>query len=86
MASIWVPKDYRLVTAKVNYYLPDFPNVLTFLFWQKVDVWRECPELKRFLEFWKCSIDGRLHSVQVGATAIHEQLPIRHASIGFQLH
>jgi len=56
---------YRLTTAEIIYHLPDHPALLQSFIWQKFDLAPDYPELRRFLDFWKNSIDGKLHSVQV---------------------
>ena len=58
--------DYRLTTAEIIYHLPDHPDLLQSFIWQKLDVAPDYPELRRFLEFWSRSIEGKLHSVRVG--------------------
>ncbi len=35
--------------------------------WQDYDLQPEFPHLRKFLDFWQKSLDGRLHSVQAGA-------------------
>jgi uncharacterized protein Usg len=58
-------QDYRLTTAQIFYHLPDHPAFLQWFLWQHLDVAPDFPELKRFLDFWERSIDGKLHSVRV---------------------
>jgi uncharacterized protein Usg len=59
-------RERRLTTAEIIYHLPDHPDVLQSFIWQKLDVAPDFPELRRFLEFWSRSIEGRLHSVKIG--------------------
>jgi uncharacterized protein Usg len=59
-------RDYRLTTAEIIYHLPDQPEVLQSFIWQRLDSAPDFPELRRFLEFWSRTIEGRLHSVRVG--------------------
>ena len=63
-------RDYRLTTAEILYHLPDHPAVLQSFVWQKLDLAPQYPELHRFLDFWRKSIEGRLHSVRVGAATL----------------
>jgi uncharacterized protein Usg len=56
----------RLTTAEIIYHLPDQPEVLQSFIWQKLDSAPDFPELRRFLEFWSRTIEGKLHSVRVG--------------------
>ncbi len=61
-------RDYRLTTAEILYHMPDHPTVLQSFVWQKLDIAPEFPELRKFLDFWSRSLDGKLHSVRVGST------------------
>src|SRR5712664_599997 len=58
-------QGYRLTTAEIIYRLPDHPALLQSFIWQKFDLAPDYPELRRFLEFWSRSIEGKLHSVNV---------------------
>jgi uncharacterized protein Usg len=55
----------RMTTAEIVYHLPDHPHVLQSFVWQQLDVAPDFPGLKKFLEFWSRSLDGKLHSVNV---------------------
>ncbi len=61
-------RDYRMTTAEILYHLPDHPAVLQSFIWQQLDIAPRFPELHKFLDFWSRSIEGKLHSVRVGAT------------------
>ena len=61
---------YRLTTAEILYHLPDHPAVLQTYVWQDLDIAPKFPVLSRFLDFWGREIEGRLHSVRVGATTL----------------
>ncbi len=63
-------RDYRLTTAEILYHLPDHPAVLQSFIWQNLDIAPKFPELRKFLDFWTSSLDGRLHSVRVGAAEL----------------
>jgi len=56
-------QSYRLTTAEIIYRMPDHPDLLQSFIWQKLDLAPDFPELRRFLEFWRRSIEGKLHSV-----------------------
>jgi len=60
-------RDYRLTTAEILYHMPDHPAVLQSFVWQKLDIAPEFPELRKFLNFWTRSLDGKLHSVRVAS-------------------
>lgn len=56
---------YGLTTAHILYRLPDHPRILQSYVWQNYDLAPEFPELGRFLEFWRATLEGALHSVEV---------------------
>lgn len=60
-------QDYRLTTAHILYHMPDHPKLLQSYVWQEYDLAPHFPELKRFLDFWTRELDGKLHTVEVGA-------------------
>ena len=60
-------KGYRLATAEILYHLPDHPSLLQTFVWQNFDLSPSYPKLMKFLKFWEDNLDGRLHSVTVGA-------------------
>ena len=59
-------QDYRLTTVDVTYFMPDYPDVLQTFIWQCLDLPPQFPVVGRFLTFWECRLDGRLHSVRIG--------------------
>ena len=63
-------QGYRLTTAEILYHLPDHPSLLQSFTWQTFDIEPEFPVLTRFLNFWERSIDGKLHSVRIGAARL----------------
>ncbi len=77
---------YRLTTAEILYHMPDHPAVLQSFVWQDLDVAPTFPVLHRFLDFWSTKIEGRLHSVRVGATSIVSPGEWRHVDHVMQLH
>lgn len=56
-------QGYGLTTAEVLYHLPDHPHLLQTFVWQEYDIAPKFPELRRFLDFWRDTLDGPLHSV-----------------------
>ncbi len=79
-------RGYRLTTAEILYHLPDHPAVLQSYTWQALDIAPAFPELHRFLDFWTREIEGRLHSVRVGAINIVTPGNWRHTNHVLQLH
>ncbi len=65
--ELMLMQDYRLTTAEILYHMPDHPSLLQSYVWQELDLNPDFPELKRFLEFWDRSLDGKVHSVAVTA-------------------
>jgi uncharacterized protein Usg len=56
---------YGLTTANILYRRPDHSWLLQTFVWQAYDVCPAFPELQRFLNFWRDSLEGDLHSVTV---------------------
>ncbi len=73
-------QDYRLTTAEILYHLPDHPDILQTYVWQELDIAPRYPVLRKFLEFWESSLEGRLHSVRVGSARLVQPALWHHAS------
>jgi uncharacterized protein Usg len=82
----WQLRDYRLTTAEIIYHLPDHPALLQSFIWQHLDIAPEFPQLRRFLEFWSCNIEGRLHSVKVSQARLVGPGRFRHVTTSLSLH
>lgn len=63
-------KNYRLTTAEILYHMPDHPKLLQTYIWQDLDLSPDFPVLKKFLDFWHSSLEGRLHSVRVASCGL----------------
>ena len=57
-------KGYGLTTAHILFRMPDYPALLQSYVWQDYDLAPDFPEMYGFLEFWRTSLDGALHSVR----------------------
>jgi uncharacterized protein Usg len=79
-------KDYRLTTAHILYHLPDHPGLLQTYLWQEYDLAPDFPVLRRFLDFWRRSLEGRLHSVQVASSQLVRPAEFRLAGAHMTLH
>lgn len=79
-------KGYRLTTAEILYHMPDHPGLLQTFVWQELDLAPKFPVLNKFLRFWSTNLDGRLHSVRVGACGILCPLDVRHVGAELSLH
>ena len=79
-------KDYRLTTAEILYHMPDHPGLLQTFIWQDLDIAPRFPVLRRFLDFWSRSLDGKLHSVRVASTGIIKPTEFRFSNALLTLH
>ncbi|GAB0113701.1 usg protein [Acidisoma sp. C75] len=80
-------RDYRLTTAEILYHLPDHPAVLQSYIWQEMDLAPDYPSLRKFLDFWKREIEGRLHSVRISqAGSLIRPPALRHIDHHLTLH
>lgn len=79
-------KDYRLTTAEILYHMPDHPNLLQSFTWQKLDIAPRFPELRKFLDFWSRTIEGRLHSVTVASSQLVKPARFRHVDGVLTMH
>ena len=77
---------YGLTTAHILYRLPDFPRVLQAYVWQDYDLWPQFPALNRFLDFWRCELEGPLHSVMVAHSRLIKPAELRAVDGVFRLH
>jgi uncharacterized protein Usg len=77
---------YGLTTAHILYRLPDFPRLLQAYVWQDYDLWPQFPALNRFLDFWRCELEGPLHSVTVAHSRLIKPAELRAVDGVFRLH
>jgi len=78
--------QYRLTTAHILYHYPDHPHLLQSYIWQEYDLAPHFPELKRFLDFWQRTLEGKLHSVDVASTQILHDSDYRYTTHFMTLH
>jgi len=57
-------KGYGLTTAHILYRMPDFRSVLQTFVWQDYDIAPDFPVMMKFLDFWRDTLDGPIHSVR----------------------
>ncbi len=62
--------DYRLTTAEILYWMPDHPDLLQSYIWQDLDLAPRFPVLRKFLDFWDQTLDGKVYSVRVSAAGL----------------
>jgi uncharacterized protein Usg len=66
--------------------MPDHPALLQSFIWQDLDLVPEFPVLRKFLDFWNRSLDGKLHSVKVASTGLMSPAEFRFADAQLRLH
>jgi uncharacterized protein Usg len=79
-------EGYGLTTAQILYRLPDHPSLLQTFVWQDYDLYPRFPALKRFLAFWRETLDGPLHSVTVAHSRLIKPAEIRAVHAELRLH
>ncbi|WP_018267127.1 usg protein [Methylosinus sp. LW4] len=79
-------EGYGLTTANIFYRLPDHPAIMQSYIWQDYDLQPEFPQLRKFLDFWQRSLDGRLHSVQVAHSGLIRPAEISLVDKEFRFH
>jgi uncharacterized protein Usg len=79
-------KGYGLTTANILYRRPDHPWLLQTYVWQNYDLCPDFPELQVFLEFWRKSLEGVVHSVTVVHSHLIKPAEIKPVDGIFRLH
>ena len=79
-------QGFGLTTAQILYRRPDHPWLLQTYVWQDYDLCPHFPELKGFLEFWRTSIEGALHSITVAHSRLIKPAEIKAVDGVFRLH
>lgn len=79
-------RDYRLTLAEIIYHLPDHPALLQSYVWQELDIAPKFPVLKKFLDFWEASLDGKLHSVKIASQQLITPAEYKHYDGIITLH
>ena len=77
---------YGLTTAEILYRMPDHPALLQSYIWQDYDLFPEFPVLRKFLDFWACTLDGPLFKVTVGHCRLIKPAELRAVHGQFYLH
>ena len=77
---------YGLTTAQILYRRPDHPWLLQTYVWQEYDLCPHFPELQGFLQFWRRSLEGILHSVTVAHSRLIKPAELRSLDGEFRLH
>jgi uncharacterized protein Usg len=77
---------YGLTTANILYHLPDHPKILQTYVWQDYDMAPEFPELSKFLAFWRRTLEGPLHSIEVAHRKLIGPSEWKKVDASFLLH
>jgi uncharacterized protein Usg len=77
---------YGLTTAHILYRRPDHPWLLQTFIWQQYDLYPHFPSLKKFLAFWRETLEGPLHSVTVAHSRLIRPAELRAVGNEFRLH
>jgi uncharacterized protein Usg len=78
-------EGYGLTTANILYRRPDHPWLLQTYVWQNYDLFPDFSELQ-FLEFWRKSLEGVLHSVTVAHSNLIRPVEIKTVDGILRLH
>ena len=62
---MYIIKRKILVTLNVNYWLPDYQNILQQFVWQTLDTKPKYPRVHKFLNYWHNNIDAIVNEVQI---------------------
>ena len=79
-------QGFSLTTAEILYRLPDHLSLLQTFVWQDYDLAPEFPALRKFLAFWRRSLDGPVHSVRIAHVRLVRPPEIRAVRAQFALH
>ena len=79
-------RGYRLTTAEILYRLPDHASLLQTYVWQDLDLAPRFPVLKKFLDFWEETLDGKLHTVRVASVDMVKPCKVTYGSCSLALH
>jgi uncharacterized protein Usg len=77
---------YGLTTAQILYRLPDHPKILQAYIWQEYDLAPRFPVLRKFLEFWRRSLDGPIFEVKVAHSMLIKPTELRAVGAEISLH
>lgn len=77
---------FSLTTAEILYRLPDHLSLLQTYVWQDYDLAPEFPALRKFLDFWRRTLDGPLYSVRIAHVRLARPSEIRAVTAEFALH
>ncbi|OJY33898.1 MAG: hypothetical protein BGP06_08240 [Rhizobiales bacterium 65-9] len=77
---------YGLTTAQILYRLPDHPKILQSYVWQDYDLAPRFPELRKFLDFWRRTLEGPIFEVTIAHSTLVRAVEMRSVSAEITLH
>ena len=79
-------EGYSLTTAEILYRMPDHPTLLQSYIWQDYDLAPDFPVLKKFLDFWRTTLEGPLFKVIVGHNRLIGPAELKALGAEFRIH
>ncbi|THD77349.1 MAG: protein usg [Phenylobacterium sp.] len=79
-------EGYSLTTAEILYRMPDHPALLQSYIWQDYDLFPDFPVLKKFLDFWRTTLEGPLFKVIVGHSRLIKPAELKALGAEFRIH
>jgi uncharacterized protein Usg len=77
---------YKLTTAEILYFMPDYKDILQAYIWQEYDFDPYFPNLKRFLQFWEKELEGKLFTVKIATKKSLIVSPLEFANYQGRVH
>ncbi len=75
---MWIVRT-RLVTAHIVYRRPDHEWLLQEYLWQEYDRLPDYPALRKFITFWRTTLDGPIRSVEIAEADVPREDLLRFA-------
>jgi uncharacterized protein Usg len=79
-------EGYSLTTAEILYRMPDHPSLLQSYIWQDYDMAPEFPVLRKFLDFWRSTLEGPLFKVTVATSRLIKPAELKAIGAEFRIH
>jgi uncharacterized protein Usg len=79
-------EGYSLTTAEILYRMPDHPALLQSYIWQDYDMAPQFPVLRKFLDFWRSTLEGPLFKVTVASSRLIKPSEWQAVGAEFRIH
>jgi uncharacterized protein Usg len=79
-------EGYSLTTAEILYRMPDHPSLLQSYIWQDYDMAPDFPVLRKFLDFWRTTLEGPLFKVTVACNRLIKPAELKAIGAEFRIH